>query len=168
MINGESGADRIIGNRGDDTLKGAAGFDRLVGGKGKDACYSGPNGATRITCEDADLHVRIFAPGSADEGEAILYKVVVRNIGAKPSADFHIIIGERHLGADCGVELSLNEAFPSLVPGALVFWTTGHGSGCDITGGNPRLRIDAHVNQPGEDVNTSNDADTDRVFITAP
>jgi Ca2+-binding RTX toxin-like protein len=163
---GGRGEDRIFGNRGKDVLRGGGGFDRLDGGKALDACYPGVDGGDVVDCEDADLRVSILAPSSRVEGAAIHATVSVRNVGAKPSLPFRLIITELQRRLDCGIDRSLRASRPSLAPGESLEWPAGHPNGCQITGPNHFIRINAEVRQASPDARRSNDSDTARINIT--
>lgn len=165
-LNGGDGEDRIFGNRGKDILRGGDGFDRLNGGKSLDACYPEEGGGDVVECEDADLRVEIFAPSSRKEGAAISATIRVRNVGAKPSRAFRLFITELQRRVDCGIDRSLNASRPSLAPGEWVQWPAGHPNGCQITGPDHFIRINAEVKQAAPDARPSNDSATARINIT--
>jgi Ca2+-binding RTX toxin-like protein len=163
---GGRGEDRIFGNRGKDILRGGGGFDRLDGGKALDACYPGTDGGDVVDCEEADLRVTIHAPSSRVEGAAVTATVRVRNVGSKPSGPFKLFIKELQRRVDCGIDRSLNASRRSLAPGEWLQWPAGHPKGCQITGPDHFIRIDARVRQTTPDARPSNDSDTARIDIT--
>jgi hypothetical protein len=155
---GGNGEDRLFGNRGKDILIGGSGFDRLNGGKSLDGCYAGPGGGDVVECEDADLRVTIFAPASVAEGAAIDAWIRVQNVGSKPSPAFTLVVEEQQRRVECLVDRSLRAPSESLAPGESKRWRAGHINGCQITGGDPFIRIVAHVRQGGDE-RRSNDSD---------
>jgi hypothetical protein len=163
---GGRGEDRLFGNRGKDILRGGDGFDRLDGGKSLDACYPGRDGGDVVDCEDADLRVSIIAPASRTEGAGISATVRVQNVGSKPSQTFRLVITEFQRRVDCGFDRSLRTSWRSLAPGESRQWPAGHPNGCQITGPDHFIRLNAEVKQAERDERPSNDSDTARIDIT--
>jgi hypothetical protein len=164
---GGPGEDRIFGNRGKDILWGGSGFDRLNGGKSLDACYPGAGGGDVVDCEDADLRVTIFSPSSAEEGAGFSAAVRVQNVGSKPSHSFRLVIEEHQRRVECGIDRTLRTALQSpLDPGEWMQWPAGHPNGCEITGPDHFIRLNAEVRQSDPDENRSNDSDTAVIKIT--
>jgi len=162
---GERGDDRVFGNRGKDILRGGHGFDRLDGGKAADACYKGPDGGDTVDCEGADLRVQIFAPESRAEGAAIATTIRVRNVGARRSHSFTLVVTEHQRRVECGPDRSFDVDWGSLDPGEWRQWPAGHPNGCEITGPDHFVRIVAEVEQSSPDGDTSNDRDTAEIRI---
>lgn len=52
LLYGGNAPDPLFGGRGRDTLYGSAGDDALDGGAHRDRCFAGPDGASKVSCEN--------------------------------------------------------------------------------------------------------------------
>lgn len=181
FIDAGRGMDRVFGGTGNDVLKGGPGKDLLDGGPGKDGCYPAAGGDRIRNCEDADLAVSIVivspsgeptekdddADAVADDGEAIEFMIRVRNLGAKRSGSYGLVLSQVETGVECGFDHSGTTAGESLWPGAFNETTYSIEDGCATQPGmewNVTIIASADVTNPDADL-TNNEA-TARIDVT--
>lgn len=161
IVKGGAGKDRIFGQAGRDKLYGDAGRDRIVGGPAKDACYKGADGATLVSCEEADFAVLVVSPAGASTGVKFTFEVVVRNVGTKPASGT-LTIEQTETTASCG-SFKFDGQIGPVAPGSALEW--GFDTLCfDPTSVTMSASI---VPSVAEDVTGNND-DASTTVVAAP
>jgi Ca2+-binding RTX toxin-like protein len=168
-IDAGAGRDRVFGGSGNDTLKGGAGRDLLDGGPGDDGCYPAAGGDRLVGCEDADLAVTIQGPTSVKEGATFEYLVSVRNVGARKSGLYDLVLTQAANLARCAIDHSGTVTSEALWPGAHAetrYVVTG---GCARQPGTGwHVLVTALVVPTEPDADALNDQAQARIDLTAP
>jgi hypothetical protein len=89
LVYGGNADDSLVGGRGRDTLYGNAGFDAIDGGLHRDRCFAGPEGASRVRCENpfsAPMPTPTPVPAPTPAPPAT-FQTVCQDLGGTPAGN---------------------------------------------------------------------------------